>query len=70
MMGARIMNVSDLLNRAGKWETKCKQAAARDDYDRAGKYRTKALQLSAKDQDYLKKAGNNIPIQHGGSGDT
>lgn len=39
-------NVGKLLDRAGLWETRSKQADARGDYDRAGRLRTKALQLS------------------------
>ncbi|MDF2648234.1 MAG: hypothetical protein K0Q73_4039 [Paenibacillus sp.] len=40
--------VINLLNRAGLWETRSKQAALRGDYDRAGRLRTKALQLAEK----------------------
>jgi len=36
-----------LLDRAGLWETRSKQAAAKGDYDRAGNLRTKAFQLAA-----------------------
>ncbi|NRG44217.1 hypothetical protein HRF87_05500 [Bacillus sp. CRN 9] len=39
--------VNELLNRAGLWETRSKQADLKGDYDRAGKLRTKAMQLSA-----------------------
>ncbi|WP_379397868.1 hypothetical protein [Paenibacillus lentus] len=38
--------VSKLLNRAGLWETRSKQAAAKGDHNRAGRLRTKALQLA------------------------
>lgn len=31
-------------NRAGHWETKALQAAARGNYDKSGEYRTKSLQ--------------------------
>lgn len=42
--------VNKLLGRAGHWETKSKQAAAKGDYDRAGRLRTKAMQLLTKAQ--------------------
>ncbi|WP_157076633.1 hypothetical protein [Sutcliffiella cohnii] len=38
--------VERLLERAGIWETRPKQAALKGDYDRVGRLRTKALQLS------------------------
>ena len=34
-------------DRAGHWETKSKQAAARGNYNKSGEYRTKALQWAA-----------------------
>ena len=39
-------SVAKLRDRAGLWETRSKQAAARGDYDRAGRLRTKAYKLS------------------------
>lgn len=39
--------VERLLNRAGLWETRSKQAALKGDYGRAGRLRSKALQLAA-----------------------
>lgn len=39
-------SVEKLLDRAGLWETRAKQADARGDYDRAGRLRTKAYKLS------------------------
>ncbi|MCM3594123.1 hypothetical protein M4D58_26620 [Brevibacillus borstelensis] len=47
---AKKREVSKLLSRAGLWETRSKQAAAKGDLNRAGKLRTKALQLAAKAQ--------------------
>lgn len=43
----RKQSVRKLLDRAGNWETRSKQAAARGDYDRAGYLRTKALHLKS-----------------------
>lgn len=34
-----------LYNRAGLWQTRSHQAAAKGDYDRAGRLQTKAFQL-------------------------
>lgn len=45
---AKGREVSELLNRAGLWETRSKQASLKGDYDRAGRLRTMSLQLSAK----------------------
>ncbi|KQY90960.1 hypothetical protein ASD24_24500 [Paenibacillus sp. Root52] len=39
-------SVMKLLERAGLWETRSLQAAARGDFDRSGRLRTKALQLA------------------------
>lgn len=36
----------NLLDRAGLWETRAQQAAAKGDYERAGRLRTKASKLS------------------------
>jgi hypothetical protein len=47
---AKNREVSKLLNRAGLWETRSLQAAAKGDLNRAGNLRTKALQLAAKAQ--------------------
>lgn len=35
-----------LLDRAGLWESRSKQASLKGDYDRAGRLRTKAMQLA------------------------
>lgn len=45
---AKIREVSKLLSRAGLWETRSLQAAAKGDLNRAGNLRTKALQLTEK----------------------
>lgn len=42
-----VSKASKLRDRAGNWETRSKQAAAKGDFDRAGRLRTKALQLMA-----------------------
>nr|WP_156736389.1 hypothetical protein [Mycobacterium sp. E3298] len=51
-MGEHIIQSRDTSkycnDRAGHWETKSKQAAARGKYDKAGEYRTKALQWAAR----------------------
>lgn len=39
--------VEKLLERAGLWETRSKQASAKGDYDRAGRHRTKSIQLAS-----------------------
>ena len=39
--------VEKLLDRAGLWETRSKQAALKGELDRAGTLRTKAMQLAA-----------------------
>ncbi|WP_157794122.1 hypothetical protein [Paenibacillus donghaensis] len=39
--------VTELYNRAGLWQTRSQQAAAKGDFNRAGRLQTKALSLVA-----------------------
>ena len=41
-----VSKAGKLRDRAGLWNTRALQAAAKGDYDRAGRLRTKAYQLS------------------------
>ncbi|MEK8205789.1 hypothetical protein NST41_09365 [Paenibacillus sp. FSL L8-0696] len=42
-----VSKAGKLYNRAGLWETRSQQAAAKGDLNKAGRLRTKALQLVA-----------------------
>jgi hypothetical protein len=43
-----VSKAGKLYNRAGLWETRAQQAAAKGDLNRSGGLRTKSLQLGAK----------------------
>jgi hypothetical protein len=56
----RRVTVRYCYDRAGHWETKCLQAAARGNLDKAGEYRTKSLQWGARgkrEEERRKKGG-------------